>query len=51
MQAAGLIVQRKRGEYELAGVAVIPVLTILATSLNLATDPPVGPPIEVPQPE
>jgi DNA-binding transcriptional ArsR family regulator len=51
LQAAGLILQRRRGEYELAGVAVIPVLTILATALNLATDPPVGPPIEVPRPE
>ncbi|MFC4121552.1 helix-turn-helix domain-containing protein [Nonomuraea zeae] len=51
LQSAGLIVQRRRGEYELAGVAVIPILTILAASLSLATDPPVGPPIDVPQPE
>ncbi|MEV0612731.1 helix-turn-helix domain-containing protein [Nonomuraea sp. NPDC050404] len=50
LQAAGLVVQRRHGEYELVGIAVIPVLTILALSLNLATDPPVGPPIEATQP-
>ncbi|MEV0390435.1 helix-turn-helix domain-containing protein [Nonomuraea sp. NPDC050643] len=48
LQNAGLIVQRRRGEYELAAVAVIPLLTIVATALNLATDPPIGPPIGPP---
>ena len=41
LQAAGLIVQRRRGEYDLAPQAVIPVLAILAAAMNLATDPSV----------
>lgn len=42
LQAARLITQRRRGEYEIAPQAVIPVLAIVAAALNLATDPPVG---------
>ena len=42
LQGAGLIMQRRRGEYELAPQAVIPILTILAAAMNVATDPPVG---------
>ena len=49
LQGAGLIVQRRRGEYDLAPQAVIPVLTILAAAMNVATDPPIGPPITIPQ--
>ncbi len=45
LQGAGLIVQKRRGEYELAPQAVVPVLTILAAAMNVATDPPVGPPV------
>jgi DNA-binding transcriptional ArsR family regulator len=41
LQGAGLIVQRRRGEYDLAPQAVIPVLAILAAAMNLATDPAV----------
>ncbi|MFI7701230.1 ArsR/SmtB family transcription factor [Nonomuraea sp. NPDC049480] len=51
LQSARLIVQRRRGEYELAPTAVIPILTILAAALNLATDPPIGPPIDLPESE
>ncbi|MEU4164823.1 helix-turn-helix domain-containing protein [Actinoplanes sp. NPDC026670] len=51
LQAAGLIQQRRRGEYDLAPQAVIPILTILAAALNLATDPPVGLPAATPQPQ
>ncbi|BEL05875.1 helix-turn-helix domain-containing protein [Actinoplanes sichuanensis] len=50
LQAAGLIQQRRRGEYDLAPQAVIPVLTILAAAMNVAADPPVGPPAATPQP-
>jgi len=49
LQAAGLIAQRRRGEYELAPQAMIPILTILAAAMNVATDPPVGPPVATPQ--
>nr|MDT0656403.1 helix-turn-helix domain-containing protein [Micromonospora sp. DSM 115978] len=45
LQGAGLIVQRRRGEYDLAPQAVIPILTILAAAMNIATDPPVGLPV------
>jgi DNA-binding transcriptional ArsR family regulator len=51
LQAATLIAQRRRGEYQLAPHAVIVILTILAAALGLATDPPVGPPAASPQPE
>ena len=51
LQAARLITQRRRGEYELAPQAVIPILTILAAALHLATDPPVGAPVALTQPE
>jgi DNA-binding transcriptional ArsR family regulator len=44
LQGAGLIVQRRRGEYDLAPQAVVPILTILAAAMNVATDPPIGPP-------
>jgi DNA-binding transcriptional ArsR family regulator len=42
LQGAGLIVQRRRGEYDLAPQAVVPVLAILAAAMNVATDPPIG---------
>jgi ArsR family transcriptional regulator, arsenate/arsenite/antimonite-responsive transcriptional repressor len=51
LQAARLITQRRRGEYELAAQAVIPILTILTAALHLATDPPVGAPVALTQPE
>jgi DNA-binding transcriptional ArsR family regulator len=51
LQAARLITQRRRGEYELAAQAVIPILTILAAALHLATDPPIGAPVALTQPE
>jgi hypothetical protein len=38
LQGAGLIVQRRRGEYDLAPQAVIPILAILAAAMNVATD-------------
>jgi len=51
LQAARLITQRRRGEYELAAQAVIPILTILAAALHIAADPPIGAPVTLPQPE
>jgi len=48
LQGAGLIMQRRRGEYELAPQAVVPILTILAAAMNVATDPPIGPPVAAP---
>jgi len=51
LQAARLITQRRRGEYELAAQAVIPILTILAAALHVATDPAVGAPVAIIQPE
>lgn len=45
LQGAGLIMQRRRGEYDLNPQAVVPVLTILAAAMNVATDPPIGPPL------
>jgi DNA-binding transcriptional ArsR family regulator len=48
LQGAGLITQKRRGEYELVPQAVVPILTILAAAMNVATDPPVGPPVEFP---
>jgi DNA-binding transcriptional ArsR family regulator len=48
LQGAGLIMQRRRGEYELAPQAVVPLLTILAAAMNVTTDPPIGPPIAAP---
>ncbi len=42
LQAARLIMQRRRGEYVIAPQGVITVLTILAVALGLATDPPIG---------
>lgn len=47
LQSARLIKQRRRGDYEFAPEAVIPVLTILAAAFNLATDPPIGPPVDL----
>ena len=44
LQGAGLIVQRRRGEYDLSPQAVVPVLAILAAAMNVATDPPFGAP-------
>jgi DNA-binding transcriptional ArsR family regulator len=49
LQASGLIIQRRRGEYELSPQAVVPILTILAAAMNVATDPPAGPPLAPPQ--
>jgi DNA-binding transcriptional ArsR family regulator len=51
LQGAGLIQQRRRGEYDLAPQAVIPVLAILAAAMNVATDPPVGPPVTTAPPQ
>lgn len=51
LQGAGLILQRRRGEYDLAPQAVIPILTILVAAMNVATDPPVSPPVATPQPQ
>jgi DNA-binding transcriptional ArsR family regulator len=51
LQGAGLITQKRRGEYELAPQAVIPILTILAAAMNVATDPPIGPPVAASQSE
>lgn len=45
LQGAGLIVRRRRGEYDLAPQAVVPVLAILAAAMNVATDPAAGPPV------
>jgi DNA-binding transcriptional ArsR family regulator len=49
LQGAGLIMQKRRGEYDLVPQAVIPILTILAAAMNVATDPQVGPPVAAPQ--
>jgi DNA-binding transcriptional ArsR family regulator len=49
LQGAGLIAQKRRGEYELVPQAVVPILTILAAAMNVATDPPVGPPVAASQ--
>jgi ArsR family transcriptional regulator, arsenate/arsenite/antimonite-responsive transcriptional repressor len=51
LQAARLITQRRRGEYEIAPQAVVPVLAIVAAALNLATDFPVGPLAGIPESE
>lgn len=40
LQGAGLIMQRRRGEYELSPQAVVPILAILAAATNVAADPP-----------
>jgi hypothetical protein len=40
LQGAGLITQRRRGEYELTPQAVIPVLTILTAAMNVTTNRP-----------
>jgi DNA-binding transcriptional ArsR family regulator len=50
LQSARLIMQWRRGEYDLAPGAAVFVLTILAAALSVATDPPPGPPAAVPQP-
>ena len=50
LQGAGLIMQRRRGEYELAPQAVVPVLTILAAAMNVAADRSLVPPVAVPVP-
>jgi DNA-binding transcriptional ArsR family regulator len=44
LQGARLIMQRRRGEYGLAPGAMVPILTIIAPSLAVATDAPLGPP-------
>jgi DNA-binding transcriptional ArsR family regulator len=44
LQGAGLIMQRRRGEYDLVPQAVVPILAILAAAMNVATDPPVPAP-------
>ncbi|MCA2228857.1 helix-turn-helix domain-containing protein [Nonomuraea aurantiaca] len=48
LQSARLITQRRRGEYELAPQAMPQVLSILAAAFDLANDPPLGPPIDLP---
>ncbi|MDH2430398.1 helix-turn-helix domain-containing protein [Sphaerisporangium sp. TRM90804] len=37
LQAVGLLIQPRRGEYELAAHAVVPLLTIIAATLDLTT--------------
>lgn len=51
LQGAGLITQRRRGEYEVAPQAVVPILIILGAATNVATDPRVSPPVAAPQSE
>ncbi|MGP3915869.1 ArsR/SmtB family transcription factor [Nonomuraea sp. 10N515B] len=51
LQSARLITQRRRGEYALAPQAMIQVLTILAAAFDLANDPPLGLPADLPNPE
>ncbi|PZG16575.1 winged helix-turn-helix domain-containing protein [Nonomuraea aridisoli] len=51
LQSARLIIQRRRGEYECAPQAVGTILTILGAAHTLATDPPIGPPVDLPDPE
>ncbi|SEH03652.1 Helix-turn-helix domain-containing protein [Nonomuraea solani] len=51
LQSARLITQRRRGEYEPAPQAMPQVLTILAATFNLAGDPPLGPPADLPSPD
>ncbi|MGP3955909.1 hypothetical protein ACTWPT_07915 [Nonomuraea sp. 3N208] len=51
LHSARLITQRRRGEYGLAPQAMIQVLTILAAAFDLANDPPLGPPTDLPNPE
>ncbi|MEU7741145.1 helix-turn-helix domain-containing protein [Nonomuraea sp. NPDC049158] len=48
LQSARLITQRRRGEYELAPQAMPQVLSILAAAFDLANDPPLGLPIDLP---
>lgn len=43
LQAAGLIAQRRRGEYEIAAQVPIPLLTIVAAALDLGSGEPVNP--------
>lgn len=43
LQAAGLIAQRRRGEYEIAPQVPIPLLVIVAAALDLGAGEPVGP--------
>ncbi|WP_219471902.1 ArsR/SmtB family transcription factor [Nonomuraea rhizosphaerae] len=50
LQSARLIKQRRRGDYEFAPEALSQVLTILAAAVNLATDPPLGLPFDLPDP-
>jgi hypothetical protein len=38
LQGAGLITQKRPCEYELVPQAVVPILTILAAAMNVATD-------------
>jgi hypothetical protein len=51
LQAARLVTQWRRGEYDLAPGAPVFVLTILAAALSVATDPPPGPPVAARQNE
>ena len=41
LQAAGLIAQRRRGEYEIAPQAPVPLLVIVAAALDLGAGEPV----------
>lgn len=43
LQAAGLIAQRRRGEYEIAPQVPVPLLVIVAAALDLGAGEPVGP--------
>ncbi|MFI6504507.1 ArsR/SmtB family transcription factor [Nonomuraea typhae] len=51
LQSARLITQRRRGEYEPAPQSMPQLLTILTAALDLAGDPPLGPPPTLPDPE
>ncbi|MEV6157095.1 helix-turn-helix domain-containing protein [Nonomuraea sp. NPDC052129] len=51
LQSARLITQRRRGEYELAPQAMPQVVSILAAAFDLAHDPPLFPPIDLPSME
>lgn len=43
LQAAGLIAQRRRGEYEIAPQVPVPLLVIVAAALDLGAGEPVDP--------
>jgi DNA-binding transcriptional ArsR family regulator len=44
LQAAGLVQQRRRGEYELVPHAMVPLLVVVAAALDLGADSVPSPP-------